>query len=113
VGGADINNYIQSQAPSKGNNYRITHINDIVPQIPPHDWFPGWDHFYPEYWVDTNTVPVPSASIKVVTGSLYEKGGNEGATGILGVIGNVIKGIPAHHSYFGPIDGCNTAAPKL
>lgn len=52
VGDSDISDYIQSQSPNNGNNFRITHTNDVVPQLPLHGAMPywgAWDHFYPEY----------------------------------------------------------------
>ena len=45
-GNADISNYIQGQAPAKGNNYRVTHFNDVVPQLPEHTWGnDAWDYY--------------------------------------------------------------------
>jgi len=104
VGSADINNYIQNQAPAQGSNYRATHTTDVVPQLPEHDWAPIWDHYYPEYWVNTNTVPVPATKITVVTGSLYETDGNEGTD-------NPFTGIEAHSLYFGAISSCSSDPP--
>lgn len=78
LGEVDISNYIQNQAPSQGMNYRVTHYNDIVPQLPEHE--PGdWDHYYPEFWIDIGNGTVTPANIKVVEGRLFETGGNEGA----------------------------------
>lgn len=111
VGNADINNYIQSQAPDLGNNFRVTHTNDVVPQIPPHEWIPAWDHYYPEFWIDTDTIPVPAASMEVIDGSLFETSGNEGDTSGWGLLVDVIEGAGAHNTYFGPIDGCDSSAP--
>ena len=104
VGNADINNYIQNQAPTQGNNYRATHTTDVVPQLPEYDWAPGWYHYYPEFWVDTDTVPVPANDITVVTGSLYETGGNEGDI-------NYFTGIAAQSLYFGAISSCSSDPP--
>jgi triacylglycerol lipase len=58
----------------KGSNYRMTHTNDVVPQLPPHNWHPEWDHYYPEYWVNTDSVPVLPSSISVITGYLHVEG---------------------------------------
>lgn len=52
VGDSDIANYIQNQSPAMGDNYRITHANDVIAQLPLHGvipYFGAWDHFYPEY----------------------------------------------------------------
>ncbi|CZR53089.1 uncharacterized protein PAC_02967 [Phialocephala subalpina] len=48
LGSIDVSNYIQSPSPTHGNNYRIAHTNDVIPQLPEHDW-DNWDHFYPEF----------------------------------------------------------------
>ncbi|RDL39227.1 uncharacterized protein BP5553_03567 [Venustampulla echinocandica] len=105
IGTVDINNYIQSQAPAKGNNYRVTHFNDIVPQLPPH-FLGDWDHFYPEFWINLKSGNVGATNVKVVQGSLYSTAGNEGATTGRGIIADIIAGIPAHDDYFGEVSTC-------
>ena len=111
LGSRDISLYIQSQAPSRGNNFRVTHTNDIVPQIPPRDLEPEWDHYFPEFWIFTDTVPVPENDIKRVDGSLTSTAGNEGDTSGLGFVVDVLTGIKAHSTYFGPISACESTAP--
>ena len=111
MGGADISRYIQSQAPEKGENYRLTHTNDIVPQLPPHNWYPEWDHYFPEYWIHTETVPVVASAISVINGDLYVDGGNAVANSGWGPLFDLIEGIHAHSKYFGAISACTATAP--
>jgi len=103
LGPADINTYIQNQAPLHGNNYRIPHGADLVPQVPPHGLLGGWDHFYPEYFINKIDGMPSISDIAVVTGTLYSEAGNEGhdasATDIL-------EGVPQHRNYFGAITSC-------
>jgi hypothetical protein len=90
----------------------VTHWNDIVPQLPEHDWPGGWDHYYPEYWVDIDLGTITTSDIKVVTGSLYETGGNEGKTSGWGFLVDIIEGAAAHtNNYFGAISACDPSKP--
>ncbi|KUJ18390.1 alpha/beta-hydrolase [Mollisia scopiformis] len=112
VGAVDVSNYIENQAPAQGNNYRVTHYNDVVPQLPEHnlDWG-TWDHYYPEFWISRQNGTVQASDMLVVTGRLYETGGNEGDKTGLGVVVDLIEGLPAHYVYFNPISGCDANAP--
>ncbi|KAF8858930.1 alpha/beta-hydrolase [Acephala macrosclerotiorum] len=110
LGSVDVSHYIQSQAPAYGSNYRITHTNDVVPQLPEHNW-DSWDHFYPEFWIMKDSSMVKTSDMKVVTGALYETGGNEGDKSGLGLLIDIAEGLPAHFIYFGAISGCNPLAP--
>src|SRR4051812_36348517 len=49
VGNPAFANFITSQAPKLGGNYRMTHVNDPIPQLPP-TWT-GYQHISPEYWL--------------------------------------------------------------
>lgn len=82
----------------------------MVPQIPPYAWG-GWYHYYPEFWIDTDTLPVPASLIKNVTGSLYETGGNEGDNSGWGILIDLVQGIGAHNVYFVLQDSCTSTAP--
>ncbi|KAH8687608.1 Alpha/Beta hydrolase protein [Tricladium varicosporioides] len=110
LGTVDISNYIQSQSPSKGTNFRITHFNDVVPQLPPHD-LGDWDHYYPEFFININEGTVGTSNVVQVDANLFSKAGNEGKTSGLGVIVDILTGVDAHGLYFGKISGCNSAAP--
>lgn len=110
LGTVDISNYIQSQSPSKGTNFRITHFNDVVPQLPPHD-LGDWDHYYPEFFINIDKGTVGTSNVVQVNANLFSKAGNEGKTSGLGVIVDILTGVDAHGLYFGKISGCNSAAP--
>lgn len=83
---------------TQGKNYRITHTNDIVPQLP---WesiksfcFGKCENYYhisPEYWISTGLGNNVSA-YKVVEGYETNKAGNAG--------GNFKINIIAHIQYF-------------
>lgn len=115
VGDADISNYIQSQSPAQGTNYRVTHYNDVVPQLPEHDWEnDGWDHYYPEFWINKEDgTSVAVSDMEEIDGSLFETGGNEGMNSVLGFAGVIAEGgITAHYEYFGNISSCSSSAPS-
>lgn len=114
LGNADISNFVQGQAPSLGNNFRVTHFNDVVPQLPEHSWNnTSWDHYYPEFWINLKDGAPTTSDMVVVTGSLFETGGNEGTgDGFFGPVGDVAKGgLVAHGLYFQKIAGCSSDAP--
>ncbi|KAK0121841.1 hypothetical protein ONS95_010121 [Cadophora gregata] len=100
LGFDSISNYITNQAPAKGNNYRVTNTNDIVPQLPQHK-AGGWDHFSPEYHVKSSNIPVTGQYITEYTG-LFNESGNAGADWPENIEG--LKN--AHTKYFGNITDC-------
>jgi len=106
LGSVDISLYISNQAPALGNNYRITHFDDEVPQLPPH--IPEddpWDHLAPEYWITVNgtfTTPVTTSQIDIITESLFTTNGNSGTDGE----------VSGHYNYFGPISACDSSKPS-
>ncbi|TID18915.1 Mitochondrial distribution and morphology protein 10 [Venturia nashicola] len=53
VANEDLAVQLTLQAPSLGSNYRVTHLNDAVPQLPP-QWF-GYKHISPEYYISSGT----------------------------------------------------------
>ncbi|KAF4637584.1 hypothetical protein G7Y89_g505 [Cudoniella acicularis] len=110
LGTTDIANYIQSQAPSKGSNFRVTHFNDPVPQLPPHD-LGNWDHFYPEFWIKINTGTVAATDVDQINATLYTKAGNEGQTSKFGPLVDIAEHVGAHRLYFGTIPGCRSLPP--
>lgn len=111
IGTADISNFIQSQAPAKGNNFRVTHFDDPVPKLPPHD-IGDWDHYFPEYFINLNEGTQTASNLERVDGNLFSKSGNEGAgKSLFGAIGVLIGGVDAHKQYFGPISSCSSAKP--
>lgn len=80
---------------TSGANYRLTHTNDYVPQIPP-TWA-GYSHLSPEYWITTpNNATVTTSDIQVIQG-IDSTEGNAGSGGM---------STDAHGWYLGPIAAC-------
>lgn len=81
VGNAAFANYASST--SQGSIYRITHLNDPVPQLPPGGslaWLTNYYHTTPEYWLSDgsyDTVDYGCSDIRVCTG-INPKGCAEG-----------------------------------
>jgi hypothetical protein len=83
-------NYISS----RGNNYRVTHAEDIVPKLP--GYLLGYAHVSKEYWITSPIdVPVTTTDINVSSGA-YNFAGNKGTLGLNG---------DDHSWYFGQITG--------
>ncbi|KAE8454100.1 hypothetical protein EG329_005023 [Mollisiaceae sp. DMI_Dod_QoI] len=53
VGNTAFATFVTNQSPFLGNNYRMTHLNDPVPQLPP-TWI-GYEHTSPEYLLSDGT----------------------------------------------------------
>lgn len=88
-------NYVSAQ--TKGGNYRITHLNDAVPKLPP--IVLGYRHITPEYWLSDGTDITDDyniSDIKICTG-IANVNCNAGQLGY---------DILAHQHYFGPIAAC-------
>ena len=117
IGARDISRYIQAQAPEHGLNYRITHDNDVVPQLPRYEWGP-WGHFYPEYFITLKMGDVTEQDISKIDVDFFTMKGNEGQGSARGprtslkFIVEARKGVAAHLDYFGPLTNCDSAAPK-
>lgn len=62
--GLKLSAYISAQP---GGNYRVTHWNDLVPQLPP-VWL-GYAHISPEYYIKkANNKAVAASDVQVYTG---------------------------------------------
>jgi hypothetical protein len=91
--------FTTDQAPGLGGNYRMTHVNDPVPQLPP-TWI-GYQHIAPEYWLkegNATTDEYAAGSVVVCEGV-----GNEecnAGTGLVPIEGE------AHDHYLGDIGAC-------
>jgi hypothetical protein len=97
VGNTAFATFVTDQAPELGRNYRMTHVNDPVPQLPP-TWI-GYEHTSPEYWLANGTDTTDDYSAGDVV--LCEGVGNESCnagTGLVPVDGT------AHDHYLGAID---------
>ncbi|KAH8670106.1 Alpha/Beta hydrolase protein [Tricladium varicosporioides] len=102
LGFDEVSNYITNQAPEKGNNFRVTHTDDIVPQLPQHK-LGGWDHFSPEFHIKTNRLPIESQDIEQYIG-LFNESGNAGTSWPLGLTAVT----QTHTHYFGNISACDS-----
>ncbi|PVH73391.1 lipase-like protein [Cadophora sp. DSE1049] len=96
VGNTAFASFVTAQ---EGVNYRMTHENDPVPQIPP-SWI-GYEHTSPEYWLTngTATTDVYEMENVVVCEGLGNVGCNAG-TGLIPISGD------AHNHYLGVITTC-------
>jgi len=99
VGNKEFASFVTGQAPSLGENYRVTHVNDPVPQIPPM-WL-GYYHLSPEYWLagGTDVTNEYAAGDVVVCEGVGNRGCNIG-TGVVPIDGT------AHDHYLGDIGAC-------
>lgn len=84
-------NYISGQ----GNNFRVTHNEDLVPKLP--GYILGYAHISDEYWITSATNETTTTSdIQVSSGALNFEG-NKGTLG---------SSVDDHSWYLGPITGC-------
>jgi hypothetical protein len=99
VGNTEFATFVTSQAPEKGVNYRMTHENDPVSQLPP-TWI-GYEHTSPEYWLTngTDATDVYEASDVVVCEGVGNEECNAG-TGLVPIDGT------AHDHCLGVITAC-------
>lgn len=99
VGNSAFATFVTNQAPGLGQNYRMTHFNDPVPQIPP-IWV-GYEHTSPEYWLSdgTDTTDLYLPTDVVVCEGIGNTDCNAGK-GLIPIDGT------SHSHYLGLIDGC-------
>ncbi|KAF2709530.1 alpha/beta-hydrolase [Pleomassaria siparia CBS 279.74] len=104
IGSLEVSQYISNQP---GGNYRVTHWNDAVPQLPP-VWF-DYAHVSPEYYINKpNNEQVKASDIHVYTGfqnwwgdMIFDGNG-----------GWVSPDISAHLWYFNKIAQCGSDTDK-
>lgn len=99
VGNAAFAVFVTDQSPDLGNNYRMTHYNDPVPQIPP-EWV-DYEHTSPEYWLATGPDTREEYSVQdiIVCEGIGNDSCNAG-TGLIPTDGT------SHSYYLGQIDVC-------
>ncbi|TVY45929.1 Mono- and diacylglycerol lipase [Lachnellula occidentalis] len=99
VGNEAFADFVTSQTPAQGSNFRMTHVNDPVPQLPP-TWI-GYQHTSPEYWLSGGnaTTELYGAEDVVVCEGVGNEGCNAG-TGLVPIDGD------AHTHYLGLIAAC-------
>lgn len=95
VGNAAFATFVSNQA---GNEYRVTHLDDPVPRLPPIIF--GYAHTTPEYWLSDGTATTTAyavGDIKVCDG-ITSLGCNAATLGL---------DINAHLYYLAPISACS------
>ncbi|OJK04868.1 hypothetical protein ASPACDRAFT_1851828 [Aspergillus aculeatus ATCC 16872] len=93
VGNTALANYITSKG--SGSNFRVTHLNDVVPRLPPR--LLGYSHPSPEYWITSGTgAAVTSSDIDII----------QGVDSCAGNAGENITSVLAHLWYFISIGTC-------
>jgi hypothetical protein len=99
VGNEPFAAFVTAQSPQLGGNYRMTHENDPVPQLPP-TWI-GSQHTNPEYWLTngTDTTDLYAVDEIVVCEGIGNEECNAG-TELVPIDGT------AHDHYLGGISGC-------
>lgn len=99
VGNTEFAEFVSAQA---GNEYRVTHLDDPVPRLPPHDF--GYDHTDTEYWLSTGTSTTTdyNESDVVICKGTYNRSCN-GA-------GLISLNFDAHVYYFTQISICASAS---
>lgn len=80
---------------TNGSNYRVTHLNDPVPRMPPS--LAGYRHHSPEYYITSGDVNLPTENDIMVYSGIANTEGNEKDTGF---------DVDAHTHYFGHTSAC-------
>ncbi|KAB8068796.1 Alpha/Beta hydrolase protein [Aspergillus leporis] len=95
IGNLELAEHITNQ--NKGGNYRVTHTDDIVPNLPPK--LIGYHHSSPEYWItSSDDVTVTKDDVREIVG-IDSREGNDGTAGL---------STKAHRWYFVYISQCST-----
>lgn len=105
VGGQEFSDYITNAPAQNGSTYRVTHLDDPVPKLPPQDW--GFGDIGPEYWISSgngNTVTVND--ISKFSGDDMKSQGDYGNFNLLTFF---TLDVDAHLWYFGPTDSCDSS----
>lgn len=117
IGNSPLVTYLSTQGPvgslgsSSSSNYRVTHMDDPVPQLPPIVLF-GYYHTSPEYWLSDAGVAAVSTETGYFEGKIdYAVSDIKICTGYSSHkcnAGEPSLDIAAHLSYFQPISGCGS-----
>ncbi|KAL9047412.1 MAG: hypothetical protein Q9214_000003 [Letrouitia sp. 1 TL-2023] len=94
IAGKKLSDFITNQ--NAGGNFRVTHLNDPVPRLPPIAL--GFVHISPEYYISTGNNIVPTANdITKYTGSINLSGNTGNKPGL---------DLSAHGWYFSQVGAC-------
>lgn len=100
IGNDAVSTFISAQ----GTNYRVTHLDDPVPKLPP--IIADYRHVSPEYWLSTSEATqetYPPEEIRVC----------EGTASIQCNAGTAGFNVDAHGVYFGPVSSCSAGFAAL
>lgn len=101
VGNQGFVDLVQGQ---EGTNYRVTHLDDPVPRVPPSwDVMGAYRHLSPEYWLTVGNETVVSPSAVTVSNFKVCEGANNDACNA----GTDGMDIDAHRWYFRNISSCS------
>jgi predicted lipase len=84
-----------------GHTYRITHLDDPIPQLPPGGWLTDYYHTTPEYWLFTGTSSTDNYMIQDV--KVCEGIDNDGCNGSTNLFA---FDFTAHDNYFEDVSKC-------
>lgn len=93
-------------------NYRVTHVNDIVPMIP---WFrDGWRHVEPEYWLQKGPCTRTHYTLHEIQEcqDWTEESCLEGYYPFWSAALDYRNSICSHHFYLNAIDNCGAKEAK-
>ena len=93
VGLRGIAEYISQT--NMGSNFRVTHVNDPVPRMPP--LLAGYQHVSPEYYITSGNDVKPTVNDIAVYSGITNTQGNEKDLGF---------DVASHTHYFGHTSGC-------
>ena len=95
IAGKTLSDFITNQ--NRGSNFRVTHTNDPVPQLPA--LYLDFVHISPEYWITSPDEVMPTADdVKRMDGDVNMEGNT----------GQVALNTDSHLWYFGPVMDCSS-----
>lgn len=98
VGNSLFADFVTNQAPAMGNNYRVTHNDDLIPRLPPAVL--DYRHISPEFWLAAG----PRTRVDYSIGDVQECIGNANFSCNAGTTG---LNTTAHSYYFEQLGKCS------
>jgi predicted lipase len=99
VGNDHFANFVSQT--NMGQTYRVTHVDDPIPHLPPGGWLTGYYHTTPEYWLFTGMGSTDNyllQDVKVCEG--IDNGDCNGSTNLFAF------DFTAHDNYFEDVSKC-------